>query len=465
MITKIEIDGFKTFENFSMDFAPLVVIAGSNGSGKSNLFDALMLISSVAEKDLKEAFAEQRGEARELFTQFTDNRNADLIKLAIELFIDKKVKDDWGTEKELSHTRLRYEIHIERKVDSKSNMEKLYVRYEVLKPIEKQKDRWYKNFVKDEKWKPKKRSNNYKPYINTEKRNEILTISLRQDGPRGGKPTPAKEIERSILSGVNSADFPHAFAVRKEFLNWQLLHLNPIAMREPSPILGPDKVNEDGKYLPSMLRRLEIEEPGILKDISRNIQNILPNILSIRIDQDKARQQFVLYAKSTDGREFSSRVLSEGTLRILLLSALKYDEKHSGLLCFEEPENGIHPFRMKNMLQLLRDLSTNFNLENETEFALRQVIINTHSPLLVKDYFEKEADFKGLFYYAHLITYVNSVYKTSYKITRLNPVQLGNTKDLFPEQMPSDKAFTHSEVMEYLVTDDAEKSIIAKLKA
>jgi len=27
MITKIEIDGFKTFENFSMDFAPFVVIA------------------------------------------------------------------------------------------------------------------------------------------------------------------------------------------------------------------------------------------------------------------------------------------------------------------------------------------------------------------------------------------------------------------------------------------------------
>ena len=235
-------------------------------------------------------------------------------------------------------------------------------------------------------------------------------------------------------------------------------------MREPSQILGPDKVNEDGQFLPSMLRRLEIEEPGTLKDISRSIQNILPNISSIRIDEDKARQQFVLYARSTDGREFSSRVLSEGTLRIMLLSALKYDEKHNGLLCFEEPENGIHPFRMKNMLRLLKDLSTCFNLNDDVDLPMRQVIINTHSPLLVKEYFEHEKEYDGLFYYASLITYVNPQNKSAYKITHLNPVQTGFTRSMFPEILPSERALTHSEVIEYLKTDDAEKGIIEMLK-
>lgn len=465
MITKIEIDGFKTFDNFSMEFAPLVIIAGPNGSGKSNLFDALLLISSIAEKDLKEAFSQQRGDARELFTQIANTESTNQIKFAVELFIDQKVKDDWSTEKELSHTRLRYEIAIERQADSKSGIEKLFVRNEILKPIEKQKDKWVKRFIRDDFWKPSKRSHNYKPYINTEIKNGIPTISLRQDGPRGGKPTPAKEIERTILSGVNSADFPHAFAVRKEFLNWKLLHLNPIQMREPSPILGPDKVDEDGKYLPSMLRRLEIEEPGILKDISRSIQNILPNIQSVRIDEDKSRQQFVLFAKSTDNREFSSRVLSEGTLRILLLSALKYDERHSGLLCFEEPENGIHPFRMKNMLHLLKDLTTDLNSEEDSKLPLRQVIINTHSHLLVKEYFEEEDYHKGLFYYANLVSQTSSKLKSAYKITRLNPVHIGKTKDMFPNLLPAERAFTHSEVIEYLLTEDAEtNSIIEKLK-
>jgi len=45
MITKIEIDGFKTFDNFKIELSPFVIIAGVNGSGKSNLFDAILLLS------------------------------------------------------------------------------------------------------------------------------------------------------------------------------------------------------------------------------------------------------------------------------------------------------------------------------------------------------------------------------------------------------------------------------------
>jgi energy-coupling factor transporter ATP-binding protein EcfA2 len=51
MITKIEIDGFKTFNNFKIELSPFVIIAGANGSGKSNLFDAILLLSRLAETD------------------------------------------------------------------------------------------------------------------------------------------------------------------------------------------------------------------------------------------------------------------------------------------------------------------------------------------------------------------------------------------------------------------------------
>ena len=41
MLTRIEIDGFKTFEDFAVDLAPFVAILGTNAAGKSNLFDAI----------------------------------------------------------------------------------------------------------------------------------------------------------------------------------------------------------------------------------------------------------------------------------------------------------------------------------------------------------------------------------------------------------------------------------------
>ena len=95
--------------------------------------------------------------------------------------------------------------------------------------------------------------------------------------------------------------------------------------------------------------------PYNLKEISRKINSFLPNFTDVNVYDDKANHQFIINVKGEDGKEFSSRVLSEGTLRLLALCILEYDDKHTGLLCYEEPENGIHPFRMKAMAQLLKD--------------------------------------------------------------------------------------------------------------
>ena len=82
MITNIKINGFKSFHNFwNGKFTPLTVIAGANASGKSNLFDALKLLSRLAEVDLKSAFTEQRGNPRELFTQYSEDDYATKIEI------------------------------------------------------------------------------------------------------------------------------------------------------------------------------------------------------------------------------------------------------------------------------------------------------------------------------------------------------------------------------------------------
>ncbi|SDC34112.1 AAA family ATPase [Niabella drilacis] len=49
MITYIKINGFKSFHKFEMEFTPFTIIAGANASGKSNLFDALLLLSRMAD--------------------------------------------------------------------------------------------------------------------------------------------------------------------------------------------------------------------------------------------------------------------------------------------------------------------------------------------------------------------------------------------------------------------------------
>ena len=68
------------------------------------------------------------------------------------------------------------------------------------------------------------------------------------------------------------------------------------------------------------------------------------------------------------------------TLRLLALLTLLNDPKHGGVLCFEEPENGVHEARAATLIEILRATAGYFGGESECCF---QVLINTHSPAVM----------------------------------------------------------------------------------
>jgi AAA15 family ATPase/GTPase len=47
MLTRVEIDGFKSLRGVALDCEPLLGIIGANGAGKSNLFEALSILKAV----------------------------------------------------------------------------------------------------------------------------------------------------------------------------------------------------------------------------------------------------------------------------------------------------------------------------------------------------------------------------------------------------------------------------------
>ena len=138
MITRIELDGFKTFRNFQLDLAPFQLIVGANGAGKSNLFDALRLLAQLADHDLRSAFQNLRGDAGELFTLLPNGQDSGLhkMRLAAEMLVEQYVQDSWGVEAEITFRRLRYELEITRRaVTAKIGLERLLVTHESLTVI------------------------------------------------------------------------------------------------------------------------------------------------------------------------------------------------------------------------------------------------------------------------------------------------------------------------------------------
>lgn len=388
MITKIEIDGFKSFSNFQMEFTPLTIIAGTNASGKSNLFDALQLLASLSATDLRSAFSQKglRGEVTELFTLYQENKSVTSMKFAVELLVDRTVTDNWGGEAIIKTPRLRYELTISRKSNGRA-FEELVVDHEALFKINTEDDEWAKRYLGEKKkeiWKSKQSGGSAKPYIYTELINNIPTIKIRQDGRQGGKAAAANSINQTVLGNITSVDFPHVLAAKKEISNWSFIQLNPEVLRKPTKQDAnfSDIIGHSGENLAAALYRIKQEDEYNLVAISRQLKTFLPDYTEVDVINDQANKQFVIKLKNESGKEFTSRVLSEGTLRLLALCILLYDNKYQGLLCFEEPENGIHPYRIKSMVELLRLLATDF--EGGDEEPLRQVIVNTHSPVLLK---------------------------------------------------------------------------------
>jgi hypothetical protein len=83
VITRLEIDGFKSFVDFELDVPPFLVVMGENAGGKSNLVDALMaLAGGVRSQDpLKFGAAGDRGIPAELFHQFEDGTRSKSLRI------------------------------------------------------------------------------------------------------------------------------------------------------------------------------------------------------------------------------------------------------------------------------------------------------------------------------------------------------------------------------------------------
>ena len=95
----MEIDGFNSFQDFSLNLTPFQALIGPNGCGESNLFHTIQFLSLRAAKSVNEALQSVRGEARDLFTILPDGTGAKQRRFAVEMRVDPSVTDAWETRK------------------------------------------------------------------------------------------------------------------------------------------------------------------------------------------------------------------------------------------------------------------------------------------------------------------------------------------------------------------------------
>lgn len=400
MLTRLEVDGFKNLLGFNMDLGPYTCIAGVNAAGKSNIFDAIEFLSLLADHTFMEAAQRLRSagtrgsDPRSLFWQ-GGHSESNRISLAAEMIVPETVEDDFGRSVRPTTSFLRYELELEY-VDPESTSPGHFGRIglvrEELRHITKgdatEHLRWphSKKLFRD-KVVTGRRSGT--AYISTTPSDDGSGIvNVHQDGGSRGqtRKSPASRAPRTVVSTTTTSDDPTVLAARREMQQWRLLALEPSAMRAPDSAADSSRIEPNGAHLAAALYRLA--ERGSEEAVYATVASeasALADVRDVGVDFDPQRELLTLNAQIGTDPRLPARALSDGTLRFLALCIISIDPEFGGVICMEEPENGIHPGRMGAMVELVRGLAVDPFMEPGEGNPLRQVIVNTHSPHYVID--------------------------------------------------------------------------------
>ena len=373
MLNRIRVKGYKSLRDLDVELKPLTLLLGPNSTGKSNLLDAVQLLSRLAtSRTLKEAFDPPcRGKPLESFTMGKDGLKglrkqerlafsieADLhISEAVARAVDREVQavrlltgtvDSGDVKTHVHERRLRYRLEVEMLPSSGL----LRIADEYLVALTKS-------------GKPVGRR---KPFIERQDQQVLLR--------REGYPSAVRyesQLDHAILSMRHYPLLhPHVAAARRELESWRFFYFEPRErMRAATAIKEACHVGPMGEELAAFLVTLKARQPREFQAMEKALRALLPDVDGIETEvNDLGEAEFRL---RENGVAIPARVLSEGTLRLLGLLALSGAEDSPALVGFEEPENGVHPRR----IELIADLLKASSQSGETQY-----IVTTHSPVL-----------------------------------------------------------------------------------
>jgi predicted ATPase len=365
MLKRVKIQGYKSLEDVEVHLQPLSVLFGPNASGKSNFLDALQLLSRIATSNkLNLAFRPPyRGTPFESFT-FGSNGIQDILTkekvsfyIEIDFDLSQQVMDSVNrtvfTDSANSldpdtayvqNAHLRYGIEIEAHPKTGT----FTVSHELLAHLSERGEITDKHPILE--W-----------------RNSTLLWGQQNRNPVAG------EIDFSFLAlPYYPPHHPYLVATRQELASWAFYYLEPRErMRIIDPLREVRSIGPMGEELAAFLHTLKASDQKQFRALEKAMSMIVPSITGI----DTSLNNFgeIELRLLENGKPISARVVSEGTLRVLGLLAISSTKDETTLLGLEEPENGIHPRRIRLIKSLLETRA-----RHDT-----QVIVATHSPILV----------------------------------------------------------------------------------
>lgn len=382
MIRRVRIKGYKSINNVEIELQSLTVFIGPNAVGKSNLFDVLGLLSrSVTARNLAEAFKVHRGAPLEAFCYGDLGLKGLLqkanVEFSIEVDVELSPKVVETVERRISEMREGLPEAGEKSGPVRRRVIESFLRYTLVVQMAVKSGYLrvkHERLVALKKDGMEKSSHSRKAFIEPVQNQLVLRME--------GQARPTKHqigLDYTLVSTpLYPPHYPHITAFREELSRWHFYYFDPLTMRAETPLKEVQTLGPRGDDLAAFYSTLKAKNERQFEAINRALRPLLPGFQ--RLDIDRTPEGFLRLQIFENNVAFSARVISEGTLRVLGLLAITNPLAPTTVIGYEEPENGVHPRRLKLIAELLKNAAE----------AGKQTLINTHSPTL-PTYFEPES--------------------------------------------------------------------------
>jgi predicted ATPase len=167
------------------------------------------------------------------------------------------------------------------------------------------------------------------------------------------------------------------YPAMRQFRGVRLVRFDPDALGAPSGLIPETEpvgfLDDRGLGLAGVYFAIRNQGDDAFSAVTREAREHFPTLKGIRV-KAVTSSEVVLEADLTSGAKVEAKRMSEGLLYYLAFAALRHLNLVS-LLLVEEPENGLHPARIVEVMRILRSIA-----EQGT-----QVILATHSPLVINE--------------------------------------------------------------------------------
>jgi|GEM_PF-3845856 len=336
MIKKITVKNWKSFEKLEYKFQSLNILLGNNSSGKSNFLDLLEFISKVAKGVSNEELNKIRG-GIDFFKRINSN------DLEIAVFLEKNKK-----------ILINYNLNVFEYFLEEDGIEILGSRRRVLNQM----------YSKEELF----------------QKLSTLKFDFEKPSSQNIEKLDAEEIIKKIKM------------TQEKIITFEACIKN-ILVLDPTPSLIRGTTKHENRELLKDCSNLISFVAGMEEKEKINIEDKLAGYLkkltfseiqSVNFKFLGENKEFTQLYIEENGMKLHSDIISDGMLRFISIIVALMTQKSGGILAIEEIDNGIAPYQLKMLMDIVDEISA------ERQF---DVVFTTHNHLLINYLGEEYMDF------------------------------------------------------------------------